>query len=586
MPERLNLTRSAQFYRKKSVFKEEFVKDIINGASDGAINKESFVLDVFRVSGENDQSFEFIYSARVFEINRPVYFLEGDFYDVIYAFILVIEIDEYLSIIKKSCSNINDVLELNFDLVESKEITSKFDNNVEFQKLAVRNMTVSDSAMRAKAYEATNLNGLLSLYGAGRSIPYFLKLRNGGELKTISGTGRITEFNPRENINSISLWVKNQIDLIKSPSVENFLDSFAGKIDLDDVLVHSSPNAILIEAGSLYERLKKEGLKLGRNKSGKKIELSNGFQKAIFSRLEKVYEINSSLDILKAGRASRIKKNKKTLSLHSKFLEKIYVFEDDNKYETLQKFIIKNGFYSITFDDPKFMYFMGSCFEDASSISQIDEVLEMLKPFSLMSNVKSEKGNFRKNSKNFSKDSMFYMIENLHKKDNYIFCDDLGNEWADHITFNMDKKQISFIHSKHGDLSKSASNLHDVVSQGIKNIGNMYFDTGRIKLKLNSSFNTLYKSSGGLSTSIQRARKGQASTFLVDVEKILKDYGLNRRCVLSCSFLSKKTLVAEFGKLKNGGKVAGNIIQLLWILSSFSHSAKEMNIIPEVYCQD
>lgn len=584
MAERLRLTRSAQFYRKKDDFKEEFVKSILDAASAISLEDENYVLDIFRDSRNIEEvGFEYIFSARVFATERPVYFFDDEFVDTIYAFILIIEVEDYLVVFKKSCASINDVMDLHFELVEAKEITSKFDNDVEFQKLSVRNMTVSDSAMRAKAYEAANLNGLISLYGAGRSIPYFLKLRQGATLKTISGAGRITEFNPRDDLNTVASWVKNQIDFIKLPSVDNFLNSFAGKIDLNEVLSQAAPNAILIEAGSLFEHLQKDGLRLVKNKSGSKVELSEKFQTSIFSRLEKVYEINSLLEILKAGSGARIKQNKKTLNINSKILGKIYV-EEKNKYETLQKFIVKHGFYSITFDDPKFMYYMGSCFEDRSNISQIDDVLDMLKPVSSMGSVKSEKGSFKTNSKNFSKNSMFYMIENLHKKDDYIFCDDLGNEWADHITFNLNKKQISFIHSKHGDLSKSASNLHDVVSQGIKNIGNMYFDLNKIQLKLNDFFSSDYNSSNGVSTRIRRARKGVSIKFNGDVEKMLKDYGLNRRCVLSCSFLSKNLLISEFGKIKLGQKVSGNIIQMLWILSSFSHSAKEMNVIPEIYC--
>ena len=63
---------------------------------------------------------------------------------------------------------------------------------------------------------------------------------------------------------------------------------------------------------------------------------------------------------------------------------------------------------------------------------------------------------------------MFGFVENICTNQNYIFCDDLGDEWADHITFNLTDLSISFIHSKHGDISTSASNLHDVVGQGIK----------------------------------------------------------------------------------------------------------------------
>ena len=76
------------------------------------------------------------------------------------------------------------------------------------------------------------------------------------------------------------------------------------------------------------------------------------------------------------------------------------------------------------------MYFMGNCFEDASGISEINSILDILMPVDNMDKVLSEKGTFTKLSSKFSVESMFDLVEEIHKNDDYIFCDDLGNEWA------------------------------------------------------------------------------------------------------------------------------------------------------------
>ncbi|UXC19685.1 hypothetical protein [Comamonas squillarum] len=581
MPDRFQLTRNAQFYRKNANFDPAWIKQIMDLASSNSIEKDVFIINDFRVNREYKNNLRYTYSAKVFKSQRPVYFLDEDLSDTIYAFIILIEIENYIAIVKKSCSNFSEILDGNFQLVESKEITSKLTDDVEFQKLSIRNMTNADSAMRSRAYEATNLNGLLSLHAAGRSIPYFLKLRQGQNLKTISGTGRVTEFSRRESIDEISSWIKKQIDFINSPSVENFLDSFAGKTDINEVLGHCAPNAILVEAGSLFDRIRKDDLALSRNIRGSLQNISTKMENWLARRLENVYEIDTALNII--GANGRIKKNKNSLTFNSKILSKIYIGDTKEK-ETLQRFIIKNGFYSITFTNPKYMYFMGACFEDKSGISEIDSILNMLHPVPNMGKVKSEKGTFRRNSRNFSKDSMFHLIESHHKKDDYIFCDDLGNEWADHITINLENTQICFIHSKHGELSTSASKLHEVVGQGIKNLGNMFFDAEKIDNKLKNSFSKKYTSSTGVATNISTARKGNELQFKNDMRNVMKDYKLNRRCILSCSFLSKQNISYEFNRMKNGIPVKGNITQLLWILSSFSHAAKEMNIHPEIYC--
>ncbi|MCX2780612.1 hypothetical protein [Microbulbifer thermotolerans] len=588
MPERLRLTKNAQFYRVNEPVEDDLVKTILDTASDNINPDSGFVIYEFRQERNLDeQGLSYVYSARVFPSSRPVYFLDDDFEDKIYAFILIIEIGDYLAVLKKSCANIFDLMDEKFTLVGSKEFSSSFsDSDVEFQKLALRNMTVSDRAMRSRSYEAADLKGLLSTHSAGRSIPYYFKLRQGGKTRSISGTGRVVESSSRETIDNVAVWVHEQINLIESPSNKNFLDTFASKAELSEVLTTCSPNAILIESHSLFDRLKKDGVSLKyKAKKGNVIRVSNRVYKNLESALEKVYEIDSDLSIIGVNDGSRVRANKKSLTLYSKYLAKFRVPEN-GKLITLQKYIVKHGFYSITFDDPKYMYFMGACFKDSSGVSEIDNILEMLQPIKAISSVNSEKGIFTEESKNFTEDSIFDVIEKIHAEDDYIFCDDLGDEWADHITFNKEKSNICFIHSKHADPSTSASNLHDVVGQGIKNLGNMYFDANAMLSKLDKTFKNYYKSGKGIQTKIPRIRKGNIDDFDSYLDNLLKDYKLNRSCILCCSFLSVSDITGEFNKIKEGKPVRGNIVQLLWILSSFAHAVKDMNARPIIYCSD
>ena len=336
----------------------------------------------------------------------------------------------------------------------------------------------------------------------------------------------------------------------------------------------------------MFDRLKKDGAQVRyKTKKGKVISVSNRVYRNLESALEKVYEIDSDLNVIDVNDGSRIRANKKSLTLYSKYLAKFRVSEN-GKLITLQKYIVKHGFYSITFDDPKYMYFMGACFEDSSGVSEIDNILEIFQPIEPMPNVKSEKGSFNVESESFTDDSMFDAVEKIHAGDDFIFCDDLGDEWADHITFNKENSNICFIHSKYGDPSTSASKLHDVVGQGIKNLGNMYFDANSMLSKLDKTFKKHYKSEKGVQTKIPRIRKGNMDDFEGYLANLLKDYKLNRSCVLCCSFLSISAIKEEFNKIKEGRPVRGNIIQILWIISSFAHAVKDMNARPIIYCAE
>ena len=604
MIDRLELTKNIQFYnliipedtQNRTITDVEII-NILNASGENIEPGSDYLLKEFRADKrliENDIPYK--YSLRIFPTLRPVYFIgevEGgkNYQDKIYAFILILEFDNTVAIIKKSCANISDEVERNFNLVSSNLLAGTFnDSDVLFQKISTRTITNSDKAIRNRSAESADLKGSYSTHAAGRSIPYYLKLRQGAVIKTISGSGRLVETSQRVNFDEIATWSYNQLCLIRQGGgVKDFLNSFAKQKDLSEVLSSTVPNALLIESTSLYEKLQSEGALLKyKFPDGTDCILNEIQVNRLLRKLEKVYEIKPDLTIQAPLGKAKIRKNNKTLTIDSTVLKKIKV-SYNSKDITLQSFIFKNGFYSITFTDPCYMYFMGNCFEDSSGMSEINSILEMLIPKANIKNVSSEKGLLLKGMDKFSNDSMFDVVENIHSGDDYIFCDDLGNEWADHITFNKAESCICFIHSKHGNKSTSASKLHDVVGQGIKNLGYMYFNTtnftAKIKNKLNKNYIGVYKKQS-IPTKIKKIRKGDVKNIKKYLDDLFKDVKLHRKCILSCSFLSKKEIEREFINLRRKKPVKPHVIQLLWILSSFSHAVKEANAVPVIYCDN
>jgi hypothetical protein len=586
MLDRLKLTKNAQFYASINIIDDDSIRSIIDEAVSNRVDNSNFVIEEFRLPRTinlSNSQLDFKYSLYVFPTIRPVYFLDVGINDTIYAYILIIEIGSYIAVLKKSCANITDSIESYFNQLSSDQLISTFDDDVvDFQKISLRNMTVSEKALRSRSYEATDLKGILSTHSAGRSIPYFLKVRDGVKLKSISThTGRIFESSERASLDVIAAWSNEQLTLIQNPITnKTFLESFAQLVNLEDVLRVTEPSSILIENSALLDKLNELQTPIFyTTKKGKKIELSKTKTNFLLSKLENVYEIDTDLKILGHESSSKLRLNTKSISINSKELVKLKLFENGVEI-TLQKLIVKNMLFSVCFNDPKYIYFMGRCFKDTSGISEIDSILETFVPKQELLNNLSEKGNALANSSKFDALSIFDTVENLHSTDDYIFCDDLGNEWADHITLNKSESCIRFIHSKHGDTSKSASNLHEVVGQAIKNLGNMFFTTESFLKKNRMKLSTLYAN-----TQINRTRKSNQQildSYLID---LLKEYNLHRMCILCCTFLSKSQITAEFNKIKRAEKVNGNILQLFWIVSSFTHAAKDMNVIPIIYCK-
>lgn len=297
MPERLELTKNAHFYLPKNEITDDVIRSILEAASDNIEGDGSYLIDEFREEKFVDESqFNYVYSIKVFPSVRPVYFLDDEVEDRIHAYIIIIEYTDHYAVLKKSCSNISELIKDNFELIGSTELSRTFNHDAEYQKMALRNMTISDRAMRARSYEAADLKGLLSTHSAGRSIPYYLKIRQGASTKSISGTGRIVEASQRISIDNIALWVKEQVDLLANASDNEFLEAFAKKVELEDVLAITTPNALLIESAQLSERIEKDSLLIKyKSKRGKTITVSNRVKKSYFKNLRKLSKLTRTM---------------------------------------------------------------------------------------------------------------------------------------------------------------------------------------------------------------------------------------------------------------------------------------------------
>lgn len=588
MPERFELTKNVQFYKTNNNLSDDVIQKILNDATSSQESGSDFILDIYRDIRLTTESVEYKLTAKVFPTTRQVFFLsEDNIEDRIFAFIILIELDDYLVVMSKSCANFSQILKDNFELIQTQDLSKLLGNNAEFQKMSLRNMTVSDKAVRNRSYEAANLRGTFSTHAAGRSIPSHIRVRDGGSVKSISGTGRLVESSARQSIDDIANWAYLQIKMLITANQNDFLTLFAKRVQLKEVLDQVNPSALLIDIYQIVDGVLDGSLKLkyelGKKKPKKIIKLSNRVQDKLFKQLENVYEINPDLTVINFENTSKLRVNKSTLSIITKsFLRKVKI-EENGKIENFMTYINRKGLFSVTFDNPKYMYFMDNCFEDRSGISEIESILEMFEPQIGIETVISEKGSFINTQTAFDSDSMFGFVESICVNEDYIFCDDLGDEWADHITLNLKDSSISFIHSKHGEESTSASNLHDVVGQGIKNLGNMFFSKDQIEQKIKTSLCKQYKSGKGTQTQIEKIRK-TTPNLSSDIDSLLRNHRLYRKCILSCSFISKTKIEAEFNDIRQGKKVRGHIIQLLWILSSFSHAAKEANVIPIIYC--
>ncbi|WP_227510320.1 hypothetical protein [Acinetobacter equi] len=226
----LALTKNMQFYKIKSSLDDNLLSEVLDQAVSNKELGADFILDIYR-DIRSINNLEYKVTIKVFPTERRVYFLKDiDLKDRIFAYVVLIELKNYLIVMSKSCANFSQILNKNFDLVLTQELSKLFGKNVEFQKLSLRNMTISDKAIRNRSYEAVNLKGTLSTHAAGRSIPSHIKVRDGSHLKSISSTGRVVESSSRQSLEEMVTWMHEQIKLLETASSNEFLNLFARKV--------------------------------------------------------------------------------------------------------------------------------------------------------------------------------------------------------------------------------------------------------------------------------------------------------------------------------------------------------------------
>lgn len=606
MIERLQIPYNAQFYRLNenlNLLPNVAVKNIIRQACQNRKGAYLIGPEITRVEDVYDD-ITYKYTLRVFSSARKVTFLDHDgdgevIEDIVHAYILILELDDNVVIFKKNTGTFTKALTGYLTPYPHEMILKVIDSeHASIQRLSLRNMTISGSAIHAQSYETpSDLKGLISPHAIGKSIPTGIRYKEGSETKSVTAsTARILETSQKSGIEGLVLWAMQQIHKIRLGTSNYFIERFAKPIDLQTVLDNSNPKAILIELNKLKDAIDEDEIKIGVLHNSNFREFNQQLYSRLFLTLEETFEIVEQYDINTKVRKfeichddngayhpiGKLKINDKSLTFDISIFHRIKVRQPDENIISLAKYIITKKLYSVVFDDIKYMYFMGACYQDESGISEIDSILKILVPKMELNGVTSEKGTITATHTSFDTDSMFAVVEDIHSSDDNIFCDDLGTEWCDHITINTQSNTISFIHSKAKDVSLSASNLHDVVSQGLKNLGNMFFTIDEFERVKKEKFEQYYSTS-----QIPRIRKGGLNEAdMGNIDSVINDHKTHRQCILSCSFMSKSAIETEFDKVKNGENVRGNIIQMLWILSSFIHACRGMNVIPLIYCKE
>jgi len=580
-------------------------KDVINLFSAVKKNEKDIKVEIYRhkelIKGAK-YSEEAMCSLLVFRYtNLPNFIRTEDFNDKLLkflkeekiAYLLLIEMKDYLIILKKNVSGISDFLKDKIVVDSQTLITSFTDQDVKFQKVKVSSMNINASAIRNKTLEADKLQDTMSMFGSNRNILSNVRLAGGEGICSINvSTSRIAKIGNKKNIPELIVAFDDVIsNIVDIKNINQFVARFAYSQQWSRHYKDLFPVSLLIDKFSLQDyirtRLDNDSTLYRLSKDGNYYKsmiswtnLINGIDCWNIEGNDGTYFCSNSKNRIEI----KTKKNGIGIKLNGG-LDNLY-YEEKGEVNTKRKVsdILSCGVdYIIGFNKYEYAYIGRRLYKNNDILSDFNAVLSVFIPIQDLNIIKSEKGyGYTMKSTNFKKNSLFYAVEQEFKNARYLICDDMGNEWADHIAIR--ETTISFIHSKHKEkVGLSASSFQEVIGQAIKNIGHLMPDDDSLESK-RVSFSGKWSDNG--QTGINRCRIGDVDSFIDTFKQLRVNPNLRKEICLAVDFISFKEIESAFNKIRDNQPLQQkySVIQLVWLISSFISICKEADIYCKIYC--
>lgn len=573
----------------------------------------------YKFTDQKNES-DFFYYSKVFKIQtEPSFITDSRLLETKYGYCTIVKYKEYILINSKFCSLNKEVIKIIGTELPFEEFTKYFTKDTaEFEKITLSNSSIM-SGIRSRIIEGQKLQeNFRPIYSSKHVLKAFRVLQDGVVFSQSPSTSKLNYRNGKLKVEEYINWCKTIIDSINTNNSSKYFDNFAKPVDISK-MKELVPTIIFIDLNFLkdYEDLRfitrqeqveiescfifkyYNGLFNLQNLSNDKYIIDYNYPYVLSSRinlklnknnsssLQKIkYTTNNRIeDAFKTSKNKQLKinKNKKTITYHIEDIDVFYKYKDDDKEITLKELIENNS--TILFDNSQFFYYKKTLFQDSKL--QDSGFLRYFHAENNMINAKSEKGIFNQNSVNFSDNSIFDILEKKLQLLGYtdIICDDLGYERADYIAF--DENRLGFYHAKYKQVDiergkKSASALHDVVSQALKNL--VFLDNiENINLEqtYQHKWSERYKNNN-IQTQINRIRESANSDSIVTrLKNTNRQINVQKYMVLVVNFISK----SEISDYIQNQSTNTQIQQIVWLLSSFISTCQEMNIIPQIICK-
>lgn len=599
----LSVSTSANFFTIKKKLSDKGVEDLFVAlrATYGVTGHNEFKHTRESLAGARWSAICFRYEG------KPAFLDEAtDIRETLCGFLMIVEYQKYAAVLHSRLGLLPTFKTTHLAPVSTAQVEGAIATaDAVFQKMRMRNMSVSPYAMQNKTLEAANLANVVDPGGSRRYAPRNYSVVSGGSLRSATpSTGRISYRSARVDLAGIVDFARAVIDALRddTAAVSPFIKSFARPVTLAEALETSQPTAIAIDTTVLVEALdgNDAGIRLVRQAEDV-VELSAEELAALINQLERPLTISAGnrvrivSDPENGEEAASIALNRNRIALRALSLApasevmvesvEVPLGEDENR-KTLREYLDETNALVVLFDDVRLAYIDGQVFRDETLVDGGEAFLQYFRPEPSLSNVTSEKGEFNATQTAFDGTCTFgAIVDHIGANDAILLCDDLGDEWADFIGVKEEAglTQVCFYHAKHGALSLGASPFHVSVSQATKNLGNMTFPQERLEAKL-QTWRALYVAPNQ-DTQISRTIRSNAPDLAAALSRTRTAPDVMRRAVIVTSSVSKQAVADTFAAIQNGQKPSPSFVQLYWLLQSFFSACSEVSATGSIVCQ-
>lgn len=522
-------------------------------------------------------------------IDKP----DKDWLEVKFAYALIVEYDGYVAITRKLVAQLKDLKNELREVDYQKMVSAFITDETQYQRIGMKNLDMSDTAIRGKSLEAVNLEDSFSTTGANNFVLNQCRLMNGdGVVSLAMNSSKVNRLGDKDNFESYLEWVKNVVDSFKTcVDKQSLLTAFAESIDYDTVRESLIPATILFYPNELLTAFEngvydKVVVRIGDKEKDCPFLLTD-FLKTVNLNLMVVKQNDVYVIETTDLKPVVLQMAKGKVKIISEKYRAIYLKKPDGEYESLIDYVNVNSTFVVYFEQYEYRYTNKRLFKDNALLGNLSLFTSVFEPNPRMTKklITSEKGEFTDLHRSFDSTSEFAFVEKeyMSEYDEFI-CDDLGKEWADHI--GIADGRIAFFLSKYHDSVFSATSFQDVVGQALKNMGNMKPDMAILEGR-HDDWDKTYNAEH-THTQIKRLRKGASVKAAIDRwKRSMLSPNLRRDIYLVINFIAKDHLGKNLKRLQADERFGERkqTVQILWLVSSLISQCHEQGIGIHIICK-